>query len=420
MSETIAILGTLDTKGAELRYLQQRIAATGATTLVIDVGVLGAPAFEPDVTRDAVARAADVRIADLAATHDRGQAVTHMAAGAARVLADLFQQGKIGGAIAIGGSGNATIACTAMQALPIGAPKLMVTTVAAGDTRPYIGATDITMMYSVVDIAGINRLSRRILANAAHAISAMVIGRGAADTVPEDGRPLVGASMFGVTTPCVTATRELLEARGYEVLVFHATGVGGRSMEALIRDGFITGVLDLTTTELADEVAGGTLSAGPDRLEAAGRAGIPQVVSLGALDMANFGPVESVPERFRQRLLYQHNPAVTLMRTTTDENARLGALIAEKLNRARGPVAVLVPRGGVSMLDVEGEPFFDPEADNALFASLRRGLQSHIDVIEIATAINDPVFAETASATFDRLYRAWETMREQGAAANLA
>jgi len=184
--------------------------------------------------------------------------------------------------------------------------------------------------------------------------------------------------------------------------------VGGRSMEALIRDGFITGVLDLTTTELADEVAGGTLSAGPDRLEAAGRAGIPQVVSVGALDMANFGPVESVPERFRQRLLYQHNPAVTLMRTTTDENARLGALIAEKLNRARGPVAVLVPRGGVSMLDVEGEPFFDPEADNALFASLRRGLQSHIDVIEIATAINDPVFAETASATFDRLYRAWE------------
>ncbi len=418
MSETIAILGTLDTKGAELRYLQQRIAATGATTLVIDVGVLDAPAFEPDVTRDAVAHAAGVRVADLAATHDRGQAVTHMATGAAHVLADLFGQDKIGGAISIGGSGNATIACTAMQALPIGVPKLMVTTVAAGDTRPYIGATDITMMYSVVDIAGINRLSRRILANAANAISAMVIGSGAADSAPEDGHPLVGASMFGVTTPCVTAARELLEARGYEVLVFHATGVGGRSMEALIRDGFITGVLDLTTTELADEVAGGTLSAGPDRLEAAGRAGIPQVVSLGALDMANFGPVESVPERFRQRLLYQHNPAVTLMRTTAEENARLGALIAEKLNRARGPVAVLVPRGGVSMLDVEGEPFFDPEADNALFASLRRGLQPHIDVIEVATAINDPIFAETASTTFDRLYHAWEKTREQGAATN--
>ncbi len=420
MSDTIAILGTLDTKRAELRYLQQRIAATGATTLVIDVGVLGAPAFEPDVTRDAVAHAAGVRIADLVAAHDRGRAVTHMAAGAAHVLADLFGQGKIGGVIGIGGSGNAMIACTAMQALPIGTPKLMVTTVAAGDTRPYVGATDITMMYSVVDIAGINRLSRRILDNAARAIGAMVIGRGAVDTAPEDGRPLVGASMFGVTTPCVTATRELLEARGYEVLVFHATGVGGRSMEALMRDGFITGVLDLTTTELADEVAGGTLSAGPDRLEAAGRAGIPQVVSLGALDMANFGPVESVPERFRQRLLYRHNPAVTLMRTTVDENARLGALIAEKLNRARGPVAVLVPRGGVSMLDVEGEPFFDPEADNALFTSLRRGLQPHIDVIEVATAINDPVFAETASTTFDRLYRGWEKTREQGAAANPA
>jgi len=416
MSETVAIVGTLDTKGAELRYLQQRIAAAGAATLVIDVGVLAAPAFEPDVTRHVVARAAGARITDLAAAHDRGHAVTRMAAGAAHVVADLFGQDKIGGVIGIGGSGNATIACTAMRALPIGVPKLMVTTVAAGDTRPYVGTTDITMMYSVVDIAGINRLSRRILDNAAAAISAMVTGHGAAETAPEDGRPLVGASMFGVTTPGVTAARELLEARGYEVLVFHATGVGGRSMEALIRDGFITGVLDITTTELADEVADGTLSAGPDRLEAAGRAGIPQVVSVGALDMANFGPLESVPERFRQRLLYQHNPAVTLMRTTAEENARLGALIAEKVNRARGPVAVLVPRGGVSMLDVEGEPFFDPEADNALFAALCRDVQPHIELIEVETDINDPVFAETASTTFDRLYRAWEKTHGRDAA----
>jgi len=416
MSESIAIVGTLDTKGAELRYLQQCIAAAGAATLVIDVGVLDIPAFEPDVTRHVVAQAAGARIADLAATHDRGHAVTRMAAGAAHVVADLFQQGRIGGVIGIGGSGNATIACAAMQALPIGVPKLMVTTVAAGDTRPYVGATDLTMMYSVVDIAGLNRLSRRILANAAAAISGMVMGRAIADTTPANSHPLVGASMFGVTTPGVTAAREILEARGYEVLVFHATGVGGRSMEALIRDGFLTGVLDITTTELADEVADGTLSAGPDRLEAAGQAGIPQVVSVGALDMANFGPLESVPERFRQRLLYQHNPAVTLMRTTVAENARLGALIAEKLNRARGPVAVVVPRGGVSMLDVDGEPFFDPEADNALFTSLRRDLHPHIELIEVETDINDPAFADIASGTFDRLYREWEKTRQQNAA----
>lgn len=411
-SEAIVILGTLDTKGTELRYLQQCVAATGAATLVVDVGVVDTPAFEPDVDRHAVARAAGVCISDLAAAHDRGEAVMRMANGAAQVVTDLFQQGKVGGIIGLGGSGNATIACTAMQALPIGVPKLMVTTVAAGDTRPYVGTADVTMMYSVVDIAGLNRLSRRILANAAAAIGGMVTGHSGVDPTPADSRPLIGASMFGVTTPCVTAARERLEARGYEVLVFHATGVGGRSMEALIRDGFITGVLDLTTTELADDVAGGTLSAGPDRLEAAGRAGIPQVVSVGALDMANFGPIESVPERFRGRLLYRHNPAVTLMRTTPEENAQLGALIAQKLNRARGPVAVVVPHGGVSAIDVEGAPFFDPEADGALVASLRRDLRPHIELIEVETDINDPAFAETASATFDRLYRVWESTRE--------
>ena len=290
-----------------------------------------------------------------------------------------------------------------MRALPIGVPKLMVTTVAAGDTRPYVGTTDITMMYSVVDISGLNRLSRRILPTRPGPSSGWCrrVRR-----EPEGGaeRPLVAATMFGVTTPCVTAAREALEALGYEVLVFHATGVGGRSMESLIRDGFITGVLDITTTELADEVAGGALSAGPDRLEAAGEAGIPQVVSLGALDMANFGPLESVPARFEGRLLYRHNAAVTLMRTTTQENAEIGRLIAEKLNRARGPVTLVVPLRGISAMDAEGGAFYDPDADSALFAALREGLEPRVDLLEVDAHINDPIFATTLVDAFHRQY----------------
>jgi uncharacterized protein (UPF0261 family) len=326
-----------------------------------------------------------------------------MGLGAARVIADLHAQGKVGGIIAIGGSGNAAIASAAMRALPVGLPKLLVTTVAAGDTRPYVGNTDITMMYSVVDISGINRLSRRILSNAAGAIVGMVQAD-PAESTDDTERPLVAATMFGVTTPCVTRVREQLEALGYEVLVFHATGVGGRSMEALIRDRFFTGVLDITTTELADEVAGGTLSAGPDRLEAAGLVGIPQVVSLGALDMANFGPIADIPAKFRDRLLYQHNPAVTLMRTTAEENAVLGRLIAEKLNRAQGPTALLVPLRGVSMIDAEGAVFYDPLADTALFEALRAHLEPKVEVIEIDAHINDPEFAAALVDTFHRLY----------------
>ena len=335
MPGAVVILGTLDTKGSELRFLRDAVAAHGARTMVVDTGILGAPAFRPDIDRHAAAAAAGTTIAALVAAGDRGQAVTRMGEGAARVVVDLLARGELGGVVAIGGSGNASIASAAMRALPTGVPKLLVTTVAAGDTRPYVGSSDITMMYSVVDIAGLNRLSRRILLNAAGAIVGMVH---AAPPEPErDGdRPLVAATMFGVTTPCVTAVRERLEALGYEVLVFHATGVGGRSMESLIRDGFITGVLDITTTELADEVAGGALSAGPDRLDAAGQASIPQVVSLGALDMANFGPPESVPARFQDRLMLRHNAAVTLMRTSASENAQIGRLIAAKLNRHAG------------------------------------------------------------------------------------
>jgi uncharacterized protein (UPF0261 family) len=320
-----------------------------------------------------------------------------MGRGAAEVVRRLHEEGRLDGILAVGGSGNSSIAAQAMRVLPVGVPKLIVSTLASGDTRPYVGATDVSMTYSVVDISGLNRISERILANAAGAIAGMAKVR-----VEERlGKPLVGATMFGVTTPCVTRARERLEELGYEVLVFHATGTGGQSMEALARGGFLAGVLDITTTELADDLVGGVLSAGPDRLEAAGELGLPQVVSLGALDMVNFGPRETVPEQFEGRNLYVHNPTVTLMRTTPDECAELGRRIARKLSAAKGPAALFVPLRGVSMIATEGGPFHDREADEALFGALRDNLGENVELHELDLDVNDPAFAE---AMADRLH----------------
>jgi uncharacterized protein (UPF0261 family) len=304
----------------------------------------------------------------------------------------------------MGGSNGSALVTQAMRALPVGVPKLMVSTVASGDTRPYVGTVDIAMTYSVVDIAGINRVSEQILTNAGAAIAGMA--RAYEGFAPAtEGKPLVAASMFGVTTPCVTTARQWLEDHGYEVLVFHATGTGGRSMEALVAGGYITGVLDITTTELADELVGGVLSAGPDRLEMAGKMGVPQVVSLGALDMVNFGPIDSVPERFRGRNLYQHNPAVTLMRTTADECAALGRIIARKLNAATGPVSLFIPTRGISTIAVEGGVFYDPEADRALIDTLKTDLSETIEIDEVDMDINDPRFAEAMAARLDKYVR---------------
>ena len=324
-----------------------------------------------------------------------------MAQGAAKVARGLFDAGKIHGILSIGGSAGTTIGTSAMRALPVGFPKMMVSTLASGDTRPYVGIKDITMMYSVVDIAGLNRLSRRILANAAAAVCAM-----AAAELPgsADDKPLVAATMFGVTTPCVTKARQILEENGYEVLVFHATGSGGSAMEELINSGFIAGVLDITTTEWADELVGGVLSAGPHRLEAAGQNGIPQVVAPGALDMVNFGPPETVPEKFKGRTFYQHNPTVTLMRTTKEENAQIGRVIAEKLNAARGPTTFFYPRKGVSAIDREGQPFHAPEADEAFLASLKSSLNPSVHLVEMDNHINDDAFAAAlAHSLMDKL-----------------
>jgi uncharacterized protein (UPF0261 family) len=405
---TVVLVGTLDTKGREYDYLRERLRGHGVDTILVDGGVLGEPLAEADVPREEVAQAAGTDFRSLAEAGDRGAAVETMARGAAEIVKGLHAEGRLDAVLALGGSGGTALATEAMRALPVGVPKLMVSTMASGDTRPYVGASDVAMMYSVVDIAGINAVSAQILANAAAAAAGMAT---AGAPAAGDDRPLVGATMFGVTTPSVTAARERLEELGYEVLVFHATGTGGQSMEALVRDGFITASLDITTTELADDLVGGVLSAGPDRLEAAGELGIPQVVSLGALDMVNFGPLETVPPEFRDRLLYKHNPTVTLMRTTPEECAELGRRIAVKLNAARGPLTLFVPLAGVSLIDKEGEVFWDPDADSALFEALRATLEPSVEVRELETDVNDPDFARAMADRLHEHYEAWTTAR---------
>jgi uncharacterized protein (UPF0261 family) len=393
---TILLIGTLDTKGVEFAYIRDLVAARGHATLVLDAGV-GEPQWTPDIGADRVATAGGGDLAVLRAANDRAAALDVMCRGVRAVALELLAEGRFDGVIGLGGSGGTAIATSAMRALPVGLPKVMVSTMASGDVSAYVDVKDITMMYSVVDVAGLNRLSRRILANAAGA----VCGMAEQAIPPAEDRPIVAATMFGVTTPCVTSIRERMEAIGYEVLVFHATGSGGRAMESLIADGFVAGVADVTTTEWADEIVGGVLSAGPDRLGAAARAGIPQVVSVGAVAMCNFGAPETVPERFRDRTLYRHNPQVTLMRTTPSENAEIGRAIAGTLNAATGPVALYLPLRGVSMIDAEGMPFWSPEADAALFAAIRATVDpAWVELVELDLHVNDPAFAD---AMADRL-----------------
>ncbi|MFL5706444.1 MAG: Tm-1-like ATP-binding domain-containing protein [Ktedonobacteraceae bacterium] len=401
---TVVLLGTLDTKGIEYEYLRKRVQVLGCEVILIDAGIKGTPLTQPDVAREEVARAANADVAQLAAAGDRGVAVETMANGATAIVLDLYAKGRLQGILGLGGSGGSSLVTQAMRALPIGVPKLMVSTLASGDTRPYVGAVDVTMMYSVVDIAGVNRISELILTNAAAAIAGMA--RAYVDFRPSsDTKPLIGATMFGVTTPSVTEARRYLEERDYEVLVFHATGTGGQSMEALVNGGFLAGVLDITTTELADELVGGVLSAGPHRLEAAGNHGIPQVVSLGALDMVNFGPIDTVPEKFKHRKLYKHNPTVTLMRTTAEECAELGRIIARKLNSARGHVTLFIPLRGISMLATEGNAFYDPVADQALIDNLKAELGANVEVRELDMDINDPRFAQAMAKRMDDYVR---------------
>jgi uncharacterized protein (UPF0261 family) len=405
---SVVLMGTLDTKGDECAYVKEHISRQGVDVLVVDVGVQGQPAFAADVTRDEVAGAADAEIDELATRGDRGAAIETMGRGAAEIVRRIASEGRVRGIIGLGGTGGTTLITTAMRELPIGVPKVMVSTVAAGDTSPYVGHSDMTLMCSVVDIAGLNQITRRVLGNAAAAVAGMAREEPPTQAEGSD-RPMIGATMFGVTTPCVTVARQRLEELGYEVLVFHATGTGGEAMEALIREGFITGVLDITTTELADELVGGVFAARPGRLTVAGRLGVPQVVSLGALDMVNFGPMDTVPEKFRDRLLYKHNPSVTLMRSSAHESELLGRELAKRLNQAGGPTALFAPLRGVSMIDVESEAFYDPDATSALLAGIRAELGPNVEYHELDTDINSPEFA---LAMADRLHQMYTAPRE--------
>jgi len=399
MPKTILLIGTLDTKGHEYDFVRGLIREHGDIPYVLDAGILGEPTFTPDIPAVRTAEAGGGSLAELRERHDRGHALEIMGLGAKAVALELLAQGKFDAVFGMGGSGGTSISATAMQALPVGMPKIIVSTMTSGDIAPYVGVKDVTMMFSVVDVSGLNRISRRVFANAAGAICGM-----AEMTVPEvEQKPVIAASMFGNTTQCVDRIRARFDDAGYETLVFHAVGSGGRTMEALIADGFVTGVADTTTTEWADELVGGVLSAGPERLDAAARTGVPQVVSVGCLDMVNFGPRDTVPERFEQRRLYVHNPTVTLMRTTPDECAELGRRIGRKLSGARGPTVLFVPLRGVSMIDVDGQPFHDVEADRALIDGLRETLEDSVEVHELDMDINDRQFAEAMARRLHEL-----------------
>jgi uncharacterized protein (UPF0261 family) len=392
--KTIALIGALDTKGPEFAFVKNEIERRGHRAFVINTAVMGEPFFAPEVSAAEVAQAGGASLDELRAQADRGHAMEVMTRGIAQIVKRLFDAGKIDAVLSMGGSAGTVIATSAMRALPLGVPKVMVSTLASGDVKPYVGTSDIVMMHSVVDVAGVNRVSARIYANAVGA----AIGMAETDAPQIATKPLIAASMFGNTTPAVTHARETFEQNGYEVLVFHAVGTGGATMEQLIRDGYFDGVFDITTTEWADELVGGVLSAGPTRLDAAAEKGIPQVIAPGCLDMVNFWARSTVPEKFNDRLFYEWNPNVTLMRTTVEENAQLGKILAEKANKSSAPVAFFLPLRGVSMLDAPGKEFWNPAADRALYDAIKQNVRADIPVYELDNNINDDAFVDAMTS----------------------
>ena len=388
---TIAVLGTLDSKGEEHAFVAALIAQHGHKPLLIDVGTGGPATVQPDITREQVAASAGIDLAALMAKKDRGECVVAMTKAAPACVAKLAAEGRIDGIISLGGGGGTAIGTAAMRALPLGFPKLMVSTLAAGNVAPYLGTKDITMMPSIADVAGLNRLSRVIFTRAAGAICGMV----SVEPTIGAAKPLIVASQFGNTTTCVTEAKKVLEAAGYEVLVFAATGTGGRIMESVIESGIVAGVLDVTTTEWADELVGGNLNAGPDRMDAAAKANIPVVVAPGCLDMVNFGEMASIPEKFKGRNFYIHNPQITLMRTTADECRQLGEIVAKKANAYQAGTAIMIPKKAISVISVVGQPFHDAAADEALFAALKSN--ATVPVQEFDLAINDKEFAQACA-----------------------
>jgi uncharacterized protein (UPF0261 family) len=393
-TRTVVIAGALDTKGAEFAFVKGLIAASGLTPLLVDFGVLGEPEIQADISNVEVAMAGGGDLRQLRATGDKAEAMKVMSTGLTVIVRGLHAKGRLQGMLGMGGTCGTACATAAMRALPVGIPKVMVSTVGGGDTSAYVGSRDIIIIPSVVDVAGINRISRAIYTNAASAIAGMVMSEPAS---AEPERSLIAASMFGNTTQCVDRSRAALEKEGFEVLVFHATGAGGRTMKSLVEDGLISGILDITTTELADEVCGGVFSAGPDRIRMASSHCVPLVLAPGCVDMCNFWARVTVPSRYQCRNLYEWNLNVTLMRTNVEENIRIGEMLASTANLAKGPVAVLIPLQGVSMLDSPGGPFWDPEADRSCFAAIKRNLRGEILFEEVDANINEPRFADRAT-----------------------
>ncbi|MFZ9360102.1 MAG: Tm-1-like ATP-binding domain-containing protein [Candidatus Nanopelagicales bacterium] len=388
--KTVILIGTLDTKGVEYQFAKERFKKSGLNTILIDAGIIGQSLVKADISNEEVARAGGEELSTLKNLGDRGFAVSVMTQGVNQIVQDLYKKNQCDGVFALGGSGGSTISSFAMRNLPIGVPKVLVSTLIASNASSFIGESDMALFASVVDIAGINSISAKVIANAVDATIGMIKGE---KVEIQNNKKLISASMFGVTTTCVTNARKILEENDLEVITFHMTGSGGKSLENLIRQGFINASLDVTTTELADEIVGGTLSAGPSRLTAARDKKIPQVVSLGALDMVNFGPKETVPEKFKNRNLYVHNENVTLMRTTAEECEKIALDICKKLNESTSKVALMIPLKGVSAIATKGQVFYDEKADEALFSTIRKNLKPNVELIELDHAINDEEFS---------------------------
>ncbi len=393
MRKKILIIGAFDTKGKEYAFIKKLIELRGHETITLHTGSYSPDEMiKPDIQNSEIAKMEGIEISELQKM-DRGPAMKILSQGTAKLVRKLYDEGKFDGVIGMGGTGGTSVITAGMRTLPIGVPKVMVSTAASGDTSSYIGTKDIVMFPSVVDVAGINRISRQIFTRAVGAICGMVESE---IRKPEEEKPIIAASMFGNTTPCVDRCRELLTEKGYEVLVFHATGIGGKTMESLVEDGLVDAVLDITTTEWADELCGGVFSAGSTRLDAPGKMGIPHLIVPGCIDMVNFGTKDTIPQKYKDRLFYEWNPNVTLMRTTPEENAEMGKIFAQKANKAKGPVAFLLPLKGVSMLDSEGGIFWSPSADQAFFNAVKYNINQNIMVEEMDVNINDPSFADKA------------------------
>lgn len=393
MKRIIGMIGAMDTKGTEFAFMKNEIERRGFGVYVFDTSVIGEPRLHSDIPREQIAAEGGSSLEELISLNDRGKAMGIMSSGAAKVIAKAASSGVIHGLVGMGGTAGTAVASSAMRELPIGFPKLIVSTVAAGNTREYVGTKDIVMFPAVVDVSGINRISRAIYTRAAGAICGMT----ESDVMPANDRRLIAASMFGNTTTCVERAKAQLEAEKMEVLVFHCTGVGGQTMESLADAGLLGGILDLTTTEWADEIAGGVFSAGSKRGDAAAERAIPQVIAPGCVDMVNFHARATVPVQYAGRNLYEWNPNITLMRTTPEENMRIGRILAEKANASSGPVAFLLPMRGVSILGSPGQPFWDPDADRACFDAIRKHVKDSIPVYEMDVNINDPAFADRAA-----------------------